>query len=635
MPLQPFCRNRVHPTTDIVREDNMEEKTILVIEDNAYNMKLARSLIKIGGYSILEAGSAEEGLELAKKNEPDLILMDIQLPGMDGLTATSEIKKNEALKDIPVLALTAYAMKGDEQRVLDVGCSGYITKPIDTKKFLRKLKEYLPGESPGLKMGGSLPNKNSEPTNVDERAFYKKKILIVDDEPLNVKLLKAKLTCDKFLTMEAYSGHECLELVEKELPDIILLDLMMPGIDGFDVTKILKNDDRTKSIPVIHITALDSSKDKAKALKVGADEFLNKPINTKELLTRIRTLLRIKKYQEQLSTRKKSEAHFIFKQPETDVNPDDVRPKATILIADTNQSDVNFLKKNLDTYCSRLFVTESGSEAVHIAETEKIDIVLLDIPLSDMDGHEVCKRLKKMDRTRNIQVITVTSRVDIKTKIKSIELGTDDYLVKPVNPLELQARIRSSIKKKTYMDILVSKYETAFNTSITDQLTGLYNNAFFRHYIGLELNRCIEQNHFLTLLMIDIDNFKNINDTYGHQLGDVVLRRVADVLRASVREIDVCARYGGEEFTVVLPYADKPSGVSIAERVRKSISKIQDDFGHPGGIGRVTVSIGVAICPPDALTVTELVHRADMAMYEAKRGGKNRISCAVAKPSSG
>ncbi|MBI9092865.1 MAG: response regulator [Desulfobacterium sp.] len=363
-------------------------RTILVVEDNTYNMKLVRSLLQIGGFKVVEAWTAEEGLELIKKHTPDLILMDIQLPGMDGLSATRQIKTDENIKDTPVIALTAYAMKGDEQKVLEAGCAGYMTKPLDTKCFLKDLKAYLPkGEDGGERQQAFTGRKTDQEIKVThEDRFYSNKILIVDDDPLNVKLLKAKLSMDTFLTIEAYNGHECLKKVKEEHPDLILLDLMMPGISGFEVTRILKKDNKTKDIPIIHVTALDSNDDKARALEAGADEFLNKPINTKELLTRIRSLLKLKKYQEQLSTRKKSESYFLLSEsPSPEL--EDISLKVNILVADTNKKDVDFIKKNISDYSNKLLVTGCGKEAVQIVESEQIDLVIMDIPLANMDGY--------------------------------------------------------------------------------------------------------------------------------------------------------------------------------------------------------------------------------------------------------
>ena len=602
----------------------MKRKTILVIEDNICNMKLVRSLMEIEGYNIIEAQTAEEGLELTRKHFPDLILMDIQLPGMDGLSATRQIRTDPEIKEIPVLALTAYAMKGDKQKAMDAGCSGYITKPLDKKHFLKTLKTHLSIPQSGSTKEIQAKKTDSDLTMIDDDLFLKSRILIVDDDPANVKLLKAKLSLNAFMTIEAFSGKECLNKAQKEHPDLILLDIMMPGIDGFEITRILKRDKTTRDIPIIHVTALDRSINRIRSLEAGADEFLNKPINTEELLTRIRSLLRLKKYCEQLKTRKESKRRFLSpeKQNFAFQNMD---LKAAILVVDTNEKDVAFYEKNLCAYCSSLFITGSGKEALNIVESKPIDIVILDISLLDMDGYEVCRRLKKTDRTRNIQVMTITSKTDIKSKIRAIELGTDDYLIKPVGSLELKARIKSFIRKKVYLDILVAKYESAFHSAITDQLTNLYNHAFFKHYLELELTRALRQKHPLTLLIIDIDDFKQINDYYGHQEGDRILRKMGHIFRSSVREIDVCARYGGDEFAVVLPYADRVIGGMIAERLWKKIALIKNKQEKRAENEYIKVSIGISVCPQDALDVQGLIQKADMAMYQSKKNGKNRI----------
>ncbi len=602
----------------------MKRKTILVIEDNICNMKLVRSLMEIEGYNIIEAQTAEEGLELTRKHFPDLILMDIQLPGMDGLSATRQIRTDPEIKEIPVLALTAYAMKGDKQKAMDAGCSGYITKPLDKKHFLKTLKTHLSIPQSGRTKEIQAKKTDSDLTMIDDDLFLKSRILIVDDDPANVKLLKAKLSLNAFMTIEAFSGKECLNKAQKEHPDLILLDIMMPGIDGFEITRILKRDKTTRDIPIIHVTALDRSINRIRSLEAGADEFLNKPINTEELLTRIRSLLRLKKYCEQLKTRKESKRRFLSpeKQNFAFQNMD---LKAAILVVDTNEKDVAFYEKNVCAYCSSLFITGSGKEALNIVESKPIDIVILDISLLDMDGYEVCRRLKKTDRTRNIQVMTITSKTDIKSKIRAIELGTDDYLIKPVGSLELKARIKSFIRKKVYLDILVAKYESAFHSAITDQLTNLYNHAFFKHYLELELTRALRQKHPLTLLIIDIDDFKQINDYYGHQEGDRILRKMGHIFRSSVREIDVCARYGGDEFAVVLPYADRVIGGMIAERLWKKIALIKNKQEKRAENEYIKVSIGISVCPQDALDVQGLIQKADMAMYQSKKNGKNRI----------
>ena len=233
----------------------MTEKTILVVEDNKMNMKLFRQMLKIGNYKHLEAVNGEEGLKIAKLHKPDLILMDIQLPGMDGLTATRELKSDPEMAHIPVVALTAHAMQGDKQKCIEAGCNGYITKPIDTRSFLSQVADIL-------------SNLSSNTDESREAAILPvPRVLIVDDDHKNVKLLASYLHKEPYELLTAYDGDEAIDKVKREMPDLILLDVMMPGKDGFTVTKELKADQETAAIPIIMVTALSSTKDKVKGIR--------------------------------------------------------------------------------------------------------------------------------------------------------------------------------------------------------------------------------------------------------------------------------------------------------------------------------------------------------------------------------
>ncbi|MBW2370760.1 MAG: response regulator, partial [Deltaproteobacteria bacterium] len=263
----------------------MSNKTVLVLEDNELNMKLVVTLLKIGKYQVLEAPDAATGIRLAREHVPDLILMDIQLPDMNGLSATRLIKSDPKTEKIPVVALTAYAMAEDEQAALGAGCDGYLSKPIDTENFLKIITNF---------MSGNGNEKDRVSTGLKSR------ILIVDDDAMNVKLLSALLATEYHLS-KAYSGAEALEIVREKMPDLILLDIMMPGIDGYEVTRQLKSNTKTRNIPIILVTALGGDEDKAKGIASGADEFLNKPVNQTELKARVKSLLKLKVYQEQLT----------------------------------------------------------------------------------------------------------------------------------------------------------------------------------------------------------------------------------------------------------------------------------------------------------------------------------------------
>lgn len=585
----------------------MEKETILVIEDNQFNRKLVRTLLQLGEYHVLEAVDAESGLKLVRERRPTMVLMDIQLPGMDGLEATRTIMKDPDLKDTPVVALTARAMCGDEEKALEAGCVGYITKPIDTRDFLDTVNRY----------------KHQKPKTAPGKGDYRHRILIVDDDPVNTKLLTSMLPTDKYAVITALTGEMCLEKTMREHPDLILLDIMMPGLDGYEVTRQLKKDSTTQNIPVMLITALDEQADKIKGLEAGADDFLNKPVNTFELRARVQSLLRLKVYHEQLKTRSQSENSVLM--PSVPGAGEETIYSPLILVVEDDEKDVRLFQKYLDPEGFRLKIIGDGEAAIEFAREESIDLILLDIMLPGMDGFEVIKQLKKMAKHRNAQLVVVTQVDDLKSKILGINLGIDDYLIKPINREELIARVHSLLKKKAYMDRLSTQFENALQAAISDKLTGIYNHAYFKHFIDLEVKRAIRQKHSLALIMIDIDNFKKYNDTYGHPAGDALLKWIGKVLRESIREVDVPARYGGEEFAVVLPYADREGAPVVAERIRTAISA--ESFMTPDmkNTGKTTVSMGIAYYPEDAASAKELIKLADKALYRAKREGKDRV----------
>ena len=252
--------------------------TVLVIEDNATNMTLAAFLLRSAGHAVLSARDAEAGLALARDEQPDLVLMDIQLPGMDGLEATALLKRNDATRAIPVIALTALAMKGDEERIRAAGCDGYIAKPMQYPDFLTTVAAQL-----GRTMS---PNPAG--------AGHPARILIVDDEPQDRLLLKVLLAAEGHLALTAAGGAAALDMVAAEPPDLILLDLVMADIDGYQVADQLKGNPATRNIPVILVSALGDRETRLRGLLVGAEDILTKPVDRAELCARVRNLLRLK-----------------------------------------------------------------------------------------------------------------------------------------------------------------------------------------------------------------------------------------------------------------------------------------------------------------------------------------------------
>jgi CheY-like chemotaxis protein/class 3 adenylate cyclase len=253
-------------------------KKILVVEDVELNRELVAQLLE-DDYQVLTAADGAAGLRVAHRERPDLILMDLSLPIMDGWEAARRIKADPDLKRIPIIALSAHAMSGDAEKARQCGCDDYLSKPLDEKLLRDKLQHYL---GPLYQRSGAAPAAGGH------------RILIVDDEPLNVDYLQQELEELGYDTMSARDGQEALECVAADPPDLILLDILMPVLDGFEVCRALKGNDATRLIPVVIMTTLDGIDDRIKGIEAGADDFLTKPVNQRQLIARLQTSLRLK-----------------------------------------------------------------------------------------------------------------------------------------------------------------------------------------------------------------------------------------------------------------------------------------------------------------------------------------------------
>ncbi len=604
----------------------MANENILVIEDDHLNLKLCRSILEMEGFNIIAAMAAEEGLKLAREHHPDLILMDIQLPGMDGLTATGIIKRDPDLKDIPVLALTAHAMDGDDHKAYAAGCSGYITKPIEVQAFSETIRQWLKSKATTPEQSETMPALSQ---TAPRSSRYRKTILIVDDELLNRKLISGMLASEPYALITAAGGHEALTRVNEQLPDIILLDIMMPDMDGYEVTKILKSNPETQAIPIILITALADYQNKIKGLETGADEFLNKPVQSEELLTRIQSLLRMKEYHDRLASKMTTEKTFTNRIGLSNTKNQTLQ-EVVLLVEDSREEQALFIS-HLTEQPYRLLVAANGREALELVENERVDCLLIDILLPDMDGFSLCKKIHDDEAFRHIQTVGITSAEDLSLKIRGIEAGFDDYLIKPVNFTELKVRIKALLKKKAYIDQLQNKYHAVFQQAISDSLTGLYNNAYSKHFLKIDLQKAERQGYPISLIMADLDNFKQVNDEYGHITGDLVLKEIAAILTKNIRLTDVAARYGGEEFALILPYTDPDDAIILAERILTAVRSHTFTIKETTLDLNLTISLGLATYPDHAASVSELFERADQALYKSKELGKDCWS--IFKPS--
>jgi two-component system cell cycle response regulator len=443
------------------------------------------------------------------------------------------------------------------------------------------------------------------------------RILVVDDVPANVKLLEARLSAEYFDVLTAANGAEALEICARADCDIILLDVMMPDIDGFEVCRRLKSNPATHFIPVVMITALDSPADRVRGLEAGADDFLTKPVSDIVLIARVRSLTRLKMMTDELRMRAITSLEIGVQAPERSALVDD-RPSSFERLAPVLSTE-----HSVD-------VETNAAEAVFHAAEGNYDLLIVSLGLDNFDGLRLCSQLRSLERTRQVPILAVADADNNTRLLRGLEIGVNDYLLRPVDKNELLARARTQIRKRRYTDHLRDNVQNSIEMAITDALTGLHNRRYMESHLGTLAEQASSRGKPLALMMLDIDFFKSINDKYGHDAGDDVLREFAVRVRKSIRGIDLACRYGGEEFVIVMPETDLHVAGVVAERLRRSIAG--EPFAVNKGTTRieVTISIGLSTLEVKGEPVGDVLKRADTALYRAKNDGRNRVVAAAA-----
>lgn len=286
----------------------------------------------------------------------------------------------------------------------------------------------------------------------------------------------------------------------------------------------------------------------------------------------------------------------------------------TILIVDDSVVNLNILENILDDY--DVIVAINGETALSILEAEEVNLILLDIVMPIMDGYDVCRHLKNNDKTKNIPVIFSTSKTDEDSIAKAFDFGGSDYVTKPFKPKELLARVKTQFK--------IQKMEKELRLlSLIDSMTKLYNRRYFSRISEHAINLARREEQELSIIMMDIDDFKNINDTYGHQVGDDVIVTVANTLMSIQRKSDIVCRYGGEEFVMLLPSTSLENTKFVAENIRKEMASINIKLPFNKSIS-FTISLGLStVHMEDETSIETSLKRADDALYYAKKNGKN------------
>jgi two-component system cell cycle response regulator len=449
------------------------------------------------------------------------------------------------------------------------------------------------------------------------------RILVVDDVPANVKLLEARLSAEYFDVLTASNGAEALDMCSRSECDIILLDVMMPDMDGFEVCRRLKSNPATHFIPVVIITALDSPSYRVRGLEAGADDFLTKPVSDVVLIARVRSLTRLKMMTDELRMRAITSLEIGMEAPERSAIADK-GVGGRILLVDDRPSSYERLAPILAAEHT-VDVEINPAEALFHAADGNYDLLIVSLSLENYDGLRLCSQARSLERTRQLPILAISDADNNARLLRGLEIGVNDYLLRPVDKNELLARARTQIRKRRYTDHLRDNVQNSIEMAITDALTGLHNRRYMESHLATLGEQASTRAKPLSLMILDIDYFKSINDTYGHDAGDDVLREFAVRIRKSIRGIDLACRYGGEEFVIVMPETDVQVAGLIAERLRRSIAS--ETFAVNKGTKRidVTISIGLATLDRKDEPVADVLKRADTALYRAKNDGRNRV----------
>jgi two-component system, cell cycle response regulator len=409
------------------------------------------------------------------------------------------------------------------------------------------------------------------------------RVLVVDDISANLKLLEVRLNAEYFEVITATNGPEALEICERSQCDIVLLDVMMPGMDGFEVARRLKSNPATHHIPIIMVTALDQPADRVRGLEAGADDFLTKPVNDIELIARVRSLVRLKMVTDELRMRAVTTSEIGVTDNAFEA-AQDVGLGARVLVVDERNLSIERIESALSPKHT-VEVEKNPQDALLRAAEGNYDLILLSLEFSKFDGLRLVGQIRSLERTRHVPILLVTDPGEDARLLRGLDLGANDYVLRTADKNELIARVRSQVRRKRYAEKLRDNVQYSMEMALTDPLTGLFNRRYMETHVGTLVERSAARGKALSLLILDIDFFKPINDSFGHDAGDDVLREFAERLKTSIRGIDLACRYGGEEFVVVMPDTDIGVATLVAERIRRRIAS--EPFRSNGAPGRL------------------------------------------------
>lgn len=442
------------------------------------------------------------------------------------------------------------------------------------------------------------------------------RILVVDGIARNRRLLEASLASEYFNVLAGRTGQEAVELARSERPDLVLLDAGIGDFDGFEVCRRLKAQPETAHIPVVMLTALSDPGERVRGLEAGADDFLTKPVEDVALFARVRALIRLKRMADELRLRERTIASFGALQPLVYDEAESLGGARLLLVEDRRDEAVA-LTAMLSTVAGHVRLVEAVPAALDLAASEDFDIVVVSLDLADDKAVALCARLRQSELTRFTPIIVLAEPGEQQRVARALELGVNDYLLRPVDRNEMAARARAQVRRKRYHDRLRHRLMTSLSLSVTDPLTGLYSRRYLHAHLDQMLIRSQDEAMRTALILIDLDHFAALNREHGFAAGDQVLRDCALRLQRNLRGFDLACRYGGETFAILLSDVDG----NIAERVAMRLNAVlSGEPARPHGAKSpislsASIGLGVALAGDDA---GKLVARAHDALVAAK-----------------
>ncbi|WP_372840694.1 diguanylate cyclase [Phaeovulum sp.] len=456
------------------------------------------------------------------------------------------------------------------------------------------------------------------------------KILIVDDVATSRIMLKVKLSGACYETIQAATGAAGLHLARSERPDLILVDLHLPDMSGIEFCRHLRADPATGTVPLVVLTAATDPATRVAGLRAGADDFLTRPIDETLLLARLRSLLRARETDEELRLRESTSRALGFAEPTFEFEA----PAQVALVSSTRERGAAWRRALAPHLRNAQFSVLSRDEALaNIATPAGADGFIIDSVFSRAgDGLELMSELRARPATRHAVVCIALETGMRDTAAVALDLGANDLLAADLSCIEdaqeAALRFQAQLRRKTAADRQRASVADGLRMAVTDPLTGLYNRRYALPHLARIAERARETGRQFAVMVLDLDRFKKVNDTWGHAAGDQVLCEVAQRLATSLREVDLVARIGGEEFLVAMPETTLEAARLAAERLCHVVQ--QEPVRLADGKTRisVTLSIGLAmggggtLCPE----VEALMGAADLALLGSKAFGRNKVT---------